>query len=71
MRKGYTISLAVVGVAACVAAFAFTSAPSATQMYKNLVVENEFHSFIGKYSKSYGTVQEFQFRLAQFEKNHQ
>jgi KDEL-tailed cysteine endopeptidase len=71
MRKGYTISLAIVGVAACVAAIAFTSGPSATQMYKTKAVENEFHSFIGKFSKSYGTVQEFQFRLAQFEKNHE
>jgi C1A family cysteine protease len=31
--------------------------------------ESEFISFIGKFSKSYGTVQEFQFRLAQFQKN--
>jgi KDEL-tailed cysteine endopeptidase len=69
MRKGYTISLAVVGVAACVAALAFTSAPSATKMFKNRETENAFHSFIGKFSKSYGTIEEFQFRLAQFEKN--
>jgi hypothetical protein len=63
MRKGYTLSLAVVGVAACVAVFALNSAPSATQLYGTSPAEIQFQKYLAQYGKSYATKEEYNFRL--------
>lgn len=66
MRKGFA-SLAIVGVAACVAVFAFTSyQPKATQFNELTSEDLEFMKFVSKYGKSYGTKEEFEFRQTQF-----
>lgn len=68
MRKGYT-SLAIVGVAACVAVYAVTSfQPKSTSLYSNVISsdEMEFMKFITKYGKSYGTKEEYEYRLQVF-----
>lgn len=61
MRKGYT-SLAIVGVAACVAVYALsTFQPKTTSLYSGAISseEMEFMKFVSKYGKSYGTKEEF------------
>ena len=70
MRKGFA-SLAVVGIAACVAIFAITQSPKTNSLYSNvLTVEDmEFLKYVAKYGKSYGTKEEFEFRADQFKKN--
>jgi hypothetical protein len=64
MRKGYAVSLAVVGVAACVAVFAVNSmGPRQTALYNAFTAEDtEFMKFITKHGKSYGTKEEYEFR---------
>lgn len=70
MRKEYTVSLAVVGVAACVAVFALSSQPQHTTLYNAFTTEDaEFFKFMSKYGKSYGTKEEFEFRSQQFKQN--
>lgn len=70
MRKGYAVSLAVVGVAACVAVFALNSLPKQTTLYNALTVEDqEFMKFVAKYGKSYGTKEEYEFRSQQFKQS--
>lgn len=73
MRSGYA-SLAVVGVAACVAVYAFTYLPQTT----NLQVRGstpmshedyEFFRYIAKYGKDYATKEEFDFRNSVFQSN--
>lgn len=63
MRTGFA-SLAVVGVAACVAVYAFTQAPAANQLYSNVISADdmEFMKYVAKFGKSYGTKEEFEFR---------
>ena len=70
MRKGFA-SLAVVGIAACVAVFALTQSPKTNSLYSNvLTVEDmEFIKYVAKFGKSYGTKEEFEFRADQFKKN--
>jgi len=71
MKKGYAVSLAVVGVAACVAVFAVNSmGPKQTALYNAFTAEDaEFMKFVSKYGKSYGTKEEFEFRSQQFKQN--
>lgn len=70
MRKEYTVSLAVVGVAACVAVFALNSQPQHTTLYNAFTTEDaEFFKYMSKYGKSYGTKEEFEFRSLQFKQN--
>lgn len=71
MRKGYAISLAVVGVAACVAVIAVNSfTPKNTTLYNVFTAEDAaFMKFITKYGKSYGTKEEYQFRSQVFKQN--
>ena len=63
MRTGFA-SLAVVGVAACVAVYALTQAPATNSLYSNVISANdmEFLKYVAKFSKSYGTKEEFEFR---------
>jgi C1A family cysteine protease len=62
MRSGFA-TLAVVGVAACVAVYALTSAPAGNSLYTNLSTEDlEYLKYVAKYGKSYGTKEEFEFR---------
>jgi C1A family cysteine protease len=67
MRKGYA-SLCVVGIAATVAVYALTSmdAPKATSFNTLTSEDMEFMKFVAKYGKSYGTKEEYEFRLQQF-----
>lgn len=67
MRKGYA-SLAVVGVAATVAVYALTSmdTPKSTSFNTLTSEDLEFMKFVAKYGKSYGTKEEYEFRLQQF-----
>lgn len=67
MRKGFA-SLAIVGVAACVAVYALTTyqAPKTTQFNALTSEDMEFMKFVSKFGKSYGTKEEYEFRYAQF-----
>ena len=66
MKNRYAITLAVVGVAACVAVFAVnTFQPQSVSLFS---VETEFINYLTTYGKSYGTKEEYQFRLEQFAK---
>jgi hypothetical protein len=62
MRKGFA-SLAIVGVAACVAVFALTSYQPKAINFNELTTEDlEFMKYVSKYGKSYGTKEEYEFR---------
>ena len=62
MRKGYA-TLAVVGIAACIAAFAATYQPQSSSLYSTLSADDmEFIKYTALFSKSYGTKEEFDFR---------
>jgi KDEL-tailed cysteine endopeptidase len=66
MRTGFA-TLAVVGVAACVAMYALSSAPSTTNLYHAMTAdEMEFVKYVAKYGKSYGTKEEFEYRAQLF-----
>lgn len=66
MRQGYA-TLAVVGVAACVAAFALNYQPQGSSLYSNLSAEEtEFIKFSSLFGKSYGTKEEYEFRQSLF-----
>ena len=70
MRSGFA-TLAVVGIAAAVAVYAVSFAPSSKSLYSNVLTHNdmEFLKFVSKYGKSYGTKEEFEFRADQFKEN--
>jgi hypothetical protein len=62
MRKGYA-TLAIVGIAACIAAYAANYQPQTSSLYSNLSADDmEFIKFTALFSKSYGTKEEFDFR---------
>lgn len=67
MRTGFA-SLAVVGVAACIAVYALTQQPKSTFLSSNIMTSEdlEFLKYVSKFSKSYGTKEEFEFRAEQF-----
>ena len=66
MRTGFA-SLAVVGVAACVAVYALSFQPKSASLYSTLSSEDmEFLKFVSKHGKSYGTKEEFEFRADAF-----
>jgi cathepsin L len=72
MRKGFAITLAVVGVAATVAVLALSEAPKLTQLFSSVDLKAdhfEFAQFLARYGKSYGTKEEFQFRFEQYLQN--
>jgi len=62
MRKGFA-SIAIVGVAACLAVYALTQQPQSSSLYTALSAEDmEFLKFVALHGKSYGTKEEFEFR---------
>lgn len=71
MRKGYAISLAVVGTVAAVATFAVNTLSSKpTALYQAFTAEdNEFMRYVSEFGKSYGTKEEYEFRSQQFKQN--
>ena len=64
MRTTAFASLAVVGIAACVAVYALTQQPRAASLYSNVISADdmEYLKYVAKYGKSYGTKEEFEFR---------
>ena len=69
MRKGFAITLAAVGTAACVAMYALSgSQGDSVALYGNQIddAEHEFMRFVSKYRKSYGTKEEYNYRLGIF-----
>lgn len=73
MRSGYA-SLAIAGVAACVAVFALSQQPHSTNLHfktgSPLTAEDfEFYRYIAKYGKSYGTKEELELRSLIFKNN--
>lgn len=71
MRKSAAITLAVVGTVAAVAVFALNDQPASTSLFQiEINKENlDFANYLAKFGKSYGTKEEFQFRLQQYKKN--
>lgn len=68
MRKGFA-SIAIVGVAACIAVYALTQQPQSSSLYTALSAEDmEFLKFVSLHGKSYGTKEEFEFRSQLFKK---
>ena len=67
MRSGFA-TLAVVGVAACIAVYALTNGPSTITLNSNVISASdmEFLKYVSKFGKSYGTKEEFEFRADQF-----
>ena len=66
MRSGFA-TLAVVGVAACVAVYALSgSAPESKSLYSMAADDFEFLKYVTKYGKSYGTKEEFEYRANNF-----
>jgi C1A family cysteine protease len=66
MRKGFA-SIAVVGVAACIAVYALTQQPQSSSLYTALSAdEMEFLKYVSLHGKSYGTKEEFEFRAEIF-----
>ena len=65
MQKDSIVKLAVVGTAACAAVFALTNfeQPAHASLF---AADSEFTQYVAKYGKTYGTVEEFNFRQAQF-----
>lgn len=66
MRKG-SASLAIVGIAACVAVFALTTyTPESTRLHTLTDSDLEFMQYVTKFGKSYGTKEELEFRYNQY-----
>lgn len=66
MRKGFAITLAVVGVAATVAVIALSEKPQFTSLFSTIETTGdhfEFAQYVAKFGKSYATKEEFAFRL--------
>ena len=70
MRQGFA-SLAIVGVAACIAVYALsTSQPQTTSLYNNMEADDmEYFKFVSKYGRMMGTKEELEFRSSIFKKN--
>ena len=66
MRKELIASLAVVGTVATVGLFNADSFSSPASFLQLSGPEAAFNHYIAKYGKSYGTKEEYQFRLQQF-----
>ncbi len=73
MRQGYT-TLAVVGVAACIAVYALSFQPekNSVSLFANGTLgadDMEYMKFISQYGRMYGTKEELEFRSNIFKKN--
>jgi C1A family cysteine protease len=72
MRKEFVYKLAIVGVAAVAAVFALTSgiATESTALFTPMGAEDlEYIQFVAKYTRNFGTKEEYEFRLKTFKKN--
>jgi len=71
MRKGFAASLAVVGIAACVAVYAINSYDrKPTTMYTAMSQDElQFINYVAKYGKTYATKEEYEMRLQQFQQS--
>jgi hypothetical protein len=62
MRKGF-VSIAIVGIAACIFVFAIKNLPYRNTLYTaNSEEDMEFLKFVALHGKSYATKEEFEFR---------
>jgi C1A family cysteine protease len=70
MRQGFA-TLAVVGVAACIAVYALsTQQPTGTSFFSNMDADDmEYMKFISQYGRMYGTKEELELRSTIFKKN--
>ena len=72
MKSGFT-TLAVVGVAACIAVYALSAQPekSSISLYGNGMTADdmEYMKFISQYGRMYGTKEELEFRSTIFKNN--
>lgn len=73
MRQGFA-SLAIVGVAACIAVYALSisqpQSSSSSSLYSNMEADDmEYLKFISKYGRMMGTKEELEFRSSIFKKN--
>jgi hypothetical protein len=73
MRQGFA-TLAVVGVAACIAVYALSFQPekSSVSLFGNGMLgadDMEYLKFISQYGRMYGTKEELEFRSSIFKKN--
>ena len=73
MRKGFALTLATVGVAACLGIYALNSNSASPLVLKSMDAtdadEQAFIRYIAKFRKSYGTKEEYQYRLQVFKEN--
>jgi hypothetical protein len=70
MRQGFA-SLAVVGVAACIAVYALSTIKSeSTSLFSKLEGDDiEYLKFVSRYGRMMGTKEELEFRSSVFKKN--
>jgi KDEL-tailed cysteine endopeptidase len=66
MKRGY-LSLAIVGVAACIAVWAFTSGSQVNNGMNLSSSDIAFQKYMTKHGKSYATKEEYLFRKELFE----
>ena len=74
MRKGFATKLAVVGIAACAAIYGLAHLDETTNgnAFLDNTMDNDEHDFmkfITKYRKTYGTKEEYNYRLNVFKNN--
>jgi len=65
----YSATLAVVGVAACVAVYALNAPAASQSLFGSTPEDLEYFNYVQKFGKSYGTKEEFEFRAAHFKDN--
>ena len=65
MRKAFA-TLGIVGVAACIAMYSLSSAPQSIALFQSRQ-DQQFSSFVSRYSRNYQSQQEYQMRRAIFE----
>ena len=68
--KEIIASLAVVGAVAAFALFNVNNTASSSSFLQFSDVETSFHNFIAKFGRSYGTREEYKYRLGVFVKNY-
>ena len=70
MKKWFA-ALAIIGVAACVGLYAVTQTTQSASLYTDISgADMEYIRFLAKFSKSYGTKEEFALRSNIFKQNY-
>lgn len=64
--------LSVLAISAAVAVFCFYNAPANPRSFLHIIdaAELEFADFIGTFGRSFGTKEEYEYRLAIFRENY-